>query len=316
MHPTPGHDDPNQDPGAVGHGDPQDPNAPAYDPGAAYVDENQTYAAADPTAYDPASAHYDPGSLPPGASSPEPYAYGEVEEVPAPAPAPVVRPASPKKKAVRRAPARKAVAKKPRRPAPKPTSYDGGLSFGTVLLGLISLGMVAVVVMIALPKDLSAVAGYPGDALDSASPRHLLTEAQNAMVSRDVELVFSEEEVNRYLRHRLTGEQKGLLASLVSFRGVCVDFSPQQAEVVIEREIFGLPLTVGVDLVAEEFRRQVTYKPVSWNLGRIELGKNAPKPVVDLFLRLRGGLLDEYQVLQQMPNVRFEEDRVVIDSRI
>lgn len=317
MNPHSGNDDPHQEYGAEGYGETGDPNDPAYDPGTAFVDENQVYDA-EPAVYDEAQAYYEAGAPQGESVYPEPYPYEEAEEVPTAAvPVRPVRPSSPKKKVAGRAPTRKTVAKKGvKRPAPKPVVYDSGFSFGTVLLTLVALGLLAVVVLIALPKDLAAVNGYPGDALDSDPPRHLLTEAQKAMVERNVELSFSEEEVNRYLRHRLSGEQKGIMASFVTFRGICVDFSPQKAEVVIEREIYGLPLTMGVELMAEEFRRQTVYKPVSWSLGRISLGKNTVKPVVDLFVRLRGSLLDEYQVLQQMPSVRFEENRVVIDSRI
>lgn len=335
MYPNPGSDEPNEDPGAVGPEGQQDPYALGDDPGAVYDGEHPDYGSSAPPVYDPnaqayydpsgqaydpnAPAYYDPTPLPPGASSPEAYTYGEVEETPAPAPA--TRPAAAKKKAGRpaagRKPATKRAAKRPApRSKPKPVVYDGGLSFGTVLMALIALGLLALVVMVALPKDLKTVAGYPGDASDNAAPRHILSELQAAMVNRGAEITLTEEEVNRYLRRRLNGEQKGFLGSLVSFRGVCVDFSPNQAEVVVEREIFGLPLTMGVELAADASRRPVVFRPVAWNLGRIRLGQTAPKPVVDLFVRLRGSLLDEYQVLQQMPTVRFEENLVVIDSRI
>lgn len=310
MDPHSGNDDPHQEYGAEGHGQPD------YDPGAAFVDENQTYDAVDPAAYEAEQAYYDPNAVQAEAA----YTYEEPQEMPVEnvvPPVRSVRPSVPKKKVVRSAAARKpATKKKARRPAPKPVVYDSGLSFGTVFLTLIALGLLAIVVMIGLPRDLSAVVGYPGDALDADQPRNLLSEAQKAMIDRDVELVFSEEEVNRYLRSRLTGEQKGLMASFVTFRGICVDFSPQKAQVVIEREIFGLPLTMEVELAAEEFRRQTVYKPVSWTLGRISLGRNTVKPVADLFVRLRESLIDEYHVLQQMPSVRFEENRVVVDSRI
>lgn len=300
-----------------------DPNAIAYDPNAASADPNAM-------AYDPGAAHIE---LPPPAAPPLSYPAPDSFETAAqgggiyddaPPPPQVVpnapRPAK-KKKVVHRAPARKPVAGRAapggRRPTPQPVVYGGGISLMTVLLSLVALGMFAVVVMVAMPKDLSAVAGYPSSPIATGTPpRNLLAEMQKEMIDRKAELVFTEEEVNRYLGRRLAGEQKGALSSLVTFRGVCIDFSPGKAEVVIEREIFGRGLTLSVDLVANEFRRQVVYKPVAWHIGRISLGSRTVKPVVELFSRLLGSLGDEYQSIQQMGSVRFEADRVVVDARI
>ncbi len=313
------------------------PQDPAYDPGSALVEENPSFAApaGEGAYYDPNQAVYDPsgayaeGAYPSSEAAPtapdETGASGVYDEAPAPPPA-VSRPAAKKKvvkkKVVKKGAVRPSAARpgavRPgvRRPAPRPATYGGGISPVTVLLVLVALGMLAAIVMVGLPKDLSAVAGYPPGITGSGKPRNLVAEVQQAMVDRSTALTFTEEEVNQYLGQRLAGEQKGALASLVKFRGVCIDFSPEKAEVVIEREIFGLPLTMGVDLVAEEFRRQMVYKPTKWHIGRISLGARTVKPVADLFTRLRGSLQDEYQSLLQMSSVRFEENQVVLDSRI
>ncbi len=311
---------------------PYQPEEAAYDPGSAFVDENQDYGTADPTLYDPNQAYYDPNQAhyDPNASSEAPAAEeaayvpppppvhdaGVYDEGPveAPAPAPVLRTrsAAPKKKVARTGTARKKAApSKGKRPAPKPV-YDGGVSFATVLLTLVALALVGVFVMVILPKDLSAIAGYPTDPAASDTPRNLLAEMQQAILERSNGLAFTEEEVNRYLDHRLAGEQSGPLGALVRFRGVCIDFSPGKAEIVIERELFGKSLTTSVDIEDKEFRGQAYYQPAAWHLGRITLGARTVKPVVDLFVRLRNGLRDEYDALQEFPGLRFEENRVII----
>lgn len=323
--------------------------ATAYDPGAAFVDENQSYAAPEPAYYDPNQAYEDPAAVyeDPNqayAGSPEGYvdpaaAYvesnagytgyetyaapadgGVYDETPAPLPVVSRQLAAPKKKVASRAPQRKPLAGKnappSKRPVKKPVVYKEGISMMTVFLTVIALGMLAAVVMVVLPRDMSKVGGYPVNPLAGEKLRNLLAEAQKIMIDRNAQLSLSEEEVNRYLNQRLQGEQKGLMAALVKFRGVYLDFAPGTADVIIERELFGMPITMSAKLIAEQARGRAYYKPGGWTLGRVGLGERNLKPVIDLFLRLRGTCLDEYHVIQQMSDVRFEDNRVVLDARI
>jgi hypothetical protein len=323
--------------------------ATQYDPGAAFVDENQIYAAPEAAYYDPNQAYEDPAAIyedpnqayagyPEGYVDPaagyvesnagyaeyETYAAptdgGVYDEAPAPPPVAPRQSAAPKKKVTKRAPQRKPVAGKnappAKRPGPKPVVYKEGISMMTVFLTVIALGMLAAVAMVMLPRDMSTVGGYPINPLAGEKPRNLLAEAQKIMIDRNTELSLSEEEVNRYLNQRLQGEQKGPMAALVKFRGVYLDFAPGTADVVIERELFGMPITMSAKLTAEQTRGRAYYKPAGWTLGRVELGERNVKPVIDLFIRLRGTCLDEYQAIQQMSDVRFEDNRVVLDARI
>lgn len=322
-----------------------------YDPAAALVDENQTYGAADEAYYDPNQAYVDPNQayVDPAAAYEDPgqayagYQEGYVDPASgyvesnagytgyegypaptdggvydeAPAPPPVApRPAA-KKKVTKRAPQRKPLAPpSKKRPGPKPVVYGGGISMMTVFLTVIAMGMLAAVVMIMLPRDMSKVGGYPVNPLAGEKPRNLLAEAQKIMIERNSEFALTEAEVNQYLNQRLQGAQSGPIASLVKFRGVYVDFAPGAADIIIERELFGMPITMSAKVVAEQTRGRAFYKPAGWALGRVELGERNVKPVIDLFLRLRGACLDEYHAIQQMSDVRFEENRLVLDARI
>jgi hypothetical protein len=316
--------------------------ATSYDPGAAFVDENQIYAAPEAAYYDPNQAYEDPAAVyedpnqayagyPEGYVDPaagyegyETYAApgdgGVYDEAPAPPPVAPRQSAAPKKKVGGRPPQRKPVAGKhappSKRPVKKPVVYKEGISMMTVFLTVIALGMLAAVAMVVLPRDMSKVGGYPVNPLAGEKPRNLLAEAQKIMIDRSAELSLSEEEVNRYLNTRLQGEQKGPMAALVKFRGVYLDFAPGAADVIIERELFGMPITMSAKLTTEQARGRAYYKPAGWTLGRVELGERNVKPVIDLFLRLRGTCLDEYHAIQQMSDVRFEDNRVVLDARI
>ncbi len=305
----------------------------SYDPGAALVDENQVYGESgyetDPNvvydetqqAYaDPGQAYVDPNRQaeyvdPAHASggiydeAPEP-AY----EAPPPPPPPAV-----KKKVTSRAPLRRPAVPTRKVPGsgykrPRPTySSGGGISVMTVFLTLVAMGMLAVVVLVVLPREMTSVAGYPVNPLTSVKPRNLLEESQKMMISRTADLSFTEEEVNQYLNHRLQAEQTGPMAALVKFRGVYIDFTPGLADIIIERELFGMPLTMSATISTDRFRQQTVYRATNWHLGRIDLGKRNIKPVIDLFLRLRMSCLDEFQTLQQMADVKFEENKLFLN---
>jgi hypothetical protein len=319
------------------------PPAPAV--GAAYAEEPApdpaSYSTADPAAatyapgvydeapagiYDeaPANATADPHAHPygtPAAPAPEPAAA----PLPPPAPfAPAVTPAAPALVGAGAAPRRPAAGRRPATPRtrtgyrPPRRSYGGGFSPMSVFMVIAALGLVALIAMILRPADLSGIQGYPQDTIDAtaAAPRNLLGDAQQAMIDRSVEMIVTEEELNQYLNRRLEASQGGVASSFVTFRGIYVDLSPGKAEIFIEREIFGFPITKGVSVRTESARRQTLYRPASWTIGQLDLGTRNVKPVMDLFTRIRGACSEEWLVLQQMPEVRFEENRVVIDPRL
>jgi hypothetical protein len=307
-----------------------------YDPGAAFLDESQTYADPGQTYADPGQTYADPGQdytetsgyvdggfdapPPPVAPPPAPFQGSVYDEAPA-ASAPARVPAT-KKKVTRRGPRPKPVAgrgapgSRSRRPPQRPV-YDSGFSMMTVFLGLVAIAMLGVVAMVFQPREMSEVAGYPSKvSLGGEKPRNLLEEAQRAMIDRSAVLVLSEEEVNRYLNHRLAGEQTGAMSAFVKFRGVYVDFSPGEAEIIVEREFFGMPMTMSARLRNERFRQQIVYKPSGWTIGKISLGARNVKPVIDLFLRMRDTCIDEYHVLQQMREVTFEQNQIALNPVI
>jgi hypothetical protein len=297
-----------------------DPTTQPYvDPNQAYVDPNQAYVDPATQPYvDPAAQPYvDPAQQQPYVDpAPAPASdAGVYDDAPAPAPKGHARKRVPKKKIVRRGAARVPVTggtSPGAIPRPVPVSR-GGISVMTVFLTLCAIIMLGVVTFVVLPKDLSKVAGYPATATVSGQPRNLLDESQRVMISRDKALTFTEEQVNTYLNNRLQGKQDGMMAILVKFKGVYVDFTPGYAEVIVEREFLGMPLTMSAKIKGEKFRRQVLYKPAGWTIGKIEFKSRNIKPVIEMFTRLRETLQEEYQAIKLMADVRFEEDRLVLD---
>lgn len=295
------------DPGVYEEAPPQ-----GADPNQAYVDPNQQYV-------DPNAAASPP---PPPAIVPDAGVYDEPAPAPAqPAPAPVAK--APKKKIVKKRAAGKPRPATPRtrstykRPTP---SYSGGGGFSvmTVFLLLVALGMIALIGMVMLPREnMDMVAGYPIDPMaEKGTPRNLLEESQKVMMTRSEKVTFSEAEVNEYLNDRLQGEQSGVLATIVKFKGVYVDLTPGLAEIIVEREIFGKPLTTSCKMRAEPFKSQIVYRPTGWTIGRIELGSRNIKPVVGMFKRLQETMNEEISTMKQMVNVKFEQDRIILDPAV
>ncbi|MEC5128205.1 hypothetical protein VSU19_15700 [Verrucomicrobiales bacterium BCK34] len=302
-----------------------DPNQAYVDPNQAYVDPNQAYVDPNQAYVDPNQAYVDPNQAQEEAVPPPPAitpAAGVYDSSPVPAPAPVPgTPAAPVRKPAvgHRVQGRRPVTASGRgRPAYKrPTNYKpsgGGISMMTVFMTLVALGMLGVVAMIVLPKEMGQVKGYPVTPMENAEPRNLLSEAQALMTGMDGKVTFTEAEVNQYLNQRIEGSQGGPLGALVQFKGIYADFSNEQAEFLIEREIFGFPVTMSSKIKAEAFRGSLSFRPNGWTLGKIDLSSRNVKPVIEMFIRMRGAFLDEYQVLQTMANVSFEEDKVTISA--
>lgn len=310
-----------------------DPNA--YDPAAyeaapdatageaGYVESEIGYAesevgySSDPEAYTPPTISY---SVPPPRIA-DPNA-GVYDDVPADS-APRDRRAVPPRRGAaktRKAVSRPAASSKARTPYRRPTyAQSDGSSMMSVFLGLLTVGMLVLVAMVMWPRDLSGVGGYVIDPIAAASnpvKRNLLDEAQKLMIGRSSEMAISELEVNTYLAERFKGEQGGLMASLVSYKRVLVDFTPGNAEVIVLRELFGFPMTLSCNARIDDVRGSFVFTPTGWSIGRINLGSTNLKPVIDLFARLKSSASEEFETMRNLTGVRFEDDVIVLDAAI
>jgi hypothetical protein len=311
-----------------------EPGDGVYDPAQALVDSEAGHpdssqypteteqAYVDPAPQAPVDPPGYPSQQPPQQMAPEAGIYDEVQATPnqqqsAPPAGTPKRKITPKSGPPRRRPVAGSRARPAGRYKPPRQTYGGGVSVMTIFLGLIGLAMLVVVVMVLTPKDLSAIQGYPVNPLAAGGqPRNILGEAQKIMIDRSGDLELSEAEVNTYLNHRVQGAQGGMMSAIVKFRGVYVDFSPGMVEIFVEREIFGLPMTMSSRIKTEMFRSQVRYRPAGWTLGKINLGTANIKPVIEMFERLRKTCSEEYMTIRQMVEVRFEENMVILDSTI
>lgn len=122
-----------------------------------------------------------------------------------------------------------------------------------LISALITLLLAAALVFMFLPQDTSDIAGYREDA-QQAEVRDLERVLQEA-VDRGHKVTLSEEEINRWLAKKLKIEQKGLLGAGVSQIDLGIRLEDGYAEIVLERRMFGRPITLSMFVQIEIEKR-------------------------------------------------------------
>ena len=98
----------------------------------------------------------------------------------------------------------------------------------TLLFTLFTGGLILLVVNMWTPQDMRDIAGYT----DKGTARDLLVALRNA---NGAEIVFSEGEINRYLRDTCRLRQTGLFSVLAHAQGAAVRIHDGYAELIIDR---------------------------------------------------------------------------------
>ncbi len=98
----------------------------------------------------------------------------------------------------------------------------------TLIFIMFTGGMAYAIVRMWLPQDLSDIAGYE----DRGNPKDLTLALKNA---RGTEVVFSESEINRYLRDTCRMRQGGIFSLIAHEHGLAVRLHDGYAELIIDR---------------------------------------------------------------------------------
>lgn len=124
------------------------------------------------------------------------------------------------------------------------------------LVGLLVLavfvGIGAAVYFISLPQDLSDIGGATPSLTKPASPPRDIRAVLTKSIEGDYSVQISETELNQWLSRELKLKQGGELAQWVTLKRVCVRLREGVAEVIIERDIAGYPLTTSMFLQVEQ----------------------------------------------------------------
>jgi len=192
---------------------------------------------------------------------------------------------------------------------------DEGITVGSIIMLLLTLVLIAGIVFILIPRDISQVKGYPYDkAKVTGTPKNLLRQMEDQMVQQKGSIRFTEEEINTYLNQRLATQQGGILGGFTSVQGLYADLEPDKISFYIERKIFGLPLIIGTNWQVFQSDGQVVRNCTSSSVGRLEVPM-AFAPLIEPFRKMAAAMQRESQLLfdKDVRNLKVEKDALSLD---
>ena len=197
------------------------------------------------------------------------------------------------------------------------SSKSGGRTFLRILIKVVILGFLsayaAATILVHCPADLSKIRGYGSQGENSEDILGLLS---SAVKTRNQTVAIREEEINNYIAAHLEATQEGYSGDYVDFKGVWVDFAKDKCVIYMEREAFGRRSTVGLELKISREGDKFLTQFTAAHFGRIKLPSGFLLLVKHSFDRLVKDVFpEEIELIFQMNQIKFDEDRMVLDPR-
>lgn len=123
---------------------------------------------------------------------------------------------------------------------------------GSLLVLALLVGLSTALYHVYLPQDISDIGGVEPSLTTPASPPRDLRAVLEKSIEGDYSVTLSETELNQWLARELKLKQGGELAEWVSLKRVYVRLRADVAEVIIERDVAGYPLTTSMFLQVEQ----------------------------------------------------------------
>lgn len=182
------------------------------------------------------------------------------------------------------------------------------------------------------PQDLSDIGGYGVVAEDPERGRDVGAELR-ASVERGHEVRLTEAEINHWLARTLRTRQGGLLEEHVALKGVWVRLEDGVAEVVMEREVAGWPVTLSMFVSIEQtesdsglrtalnfhggrYHEMLPRPPRGGRFGQLVVPQGFLKLVLPAYRSLAEVFAAELEDgFNRMARIRIEENRLVLDPR-
>ena len=124
------------------------------------------------------------------------------------------------------------------------------------LMGLIVfatiVGLAAALYFVTQPQDLSDLQESPAAAGGGAKPVRDIPEVLRESIKGKYSVKLTEKDINRWLGQQLELKQGGELGAYVSISGVWVRLRKDVAEIIIERDVGGYPMTTSMFLQIEQ----------------------------------------------------------------
>lgn len=203
---------------------------------------------------------------------------------------------------------------------------------GLLVFGVI-VGLGAAIYFITLPQDLSDIGGSSPTLTAPASPPRDMKAVLTKAIEGDYSVQLSETELNHWLARELELEQGGELAEWVTLKRVCVRLREGVAEVIIERDVAGYPLTTSMFLQVEQtetakglstqihlhgggFHEMVPVPTRGGRFGRLTVPQGFLIMVMPDFRKIAGLFETEIKLgFEDMSRIRIEDKRLTLDPR-
>ncbi|MEP2774800.1 MAG: hypothetical protein ABJQ29_16600 [Luteolibacter sp.] len=201
----------------------------------------------------------------------------------------------------------------------------GLLVFATIV------GLGAALYFVTQPQDLTDLQESPAAAARGVSPDRDLRQVLEKAIQGDHSVNLSEKELNRWLGSQLELEQGGALASNVSLKRVWVRLREGVAEVIIERDVAGFPMTTSMFLQVEQletatgmrtnvhlhgggFHESVPVPTRGGRFGQLTVPQGFLNMVMPDFVKLAEVFQPEIELgFEKMARIRIKDKRLELD---
>jgi hypothetical protein len=217
----------------------------------------------------------------------------------------------------------------------EPKKEKGGClgKLAGLLVFAVIVGLGAAIYFITLPQDLSDIGGNSPSLTAPASPPRDMKAVLTKAIEGDYSVQLSETELNHWLARELKLKQGGELAEWVTLKRVYVRLREGIAEVIIERDVAGYPLTTSMFLQVEQtetakglstqlhlhgggFHEMVPMPTRGGRFGQLTVPQGFLIMVMPDFRKIAGLFETEIDLgFQRMSRIRIEDKRLTLDPK-
>ncbi len=214
----------------------------------------------------------------------------------------------------------------------KEKSSGGCVSKLLVLILLAAgAGLGAAVFFVIQPQDLTDLGGYAPAA--QAMPERDMKVVLKNSIDRGYPIVLSEAEINHWLARTLVAKQGGFLEGKITLDHVWVRLEAGRAEIIMERNILGKPLTVSMYVQIERmiapggtsteirlhggpFIADAPLPPKGGRFGKLVVPQGFLLLVMPAYEKLVALFPEEIELgIRQMEQIKMEKGRLVLNPR-
>lgn len=200
-----------------------------------------------------------------------------------------------------------------------------------ISLFLLAIGFGSAVFFMVQPQDLTDLGGY-GPKAQKIPERDLKVVLQNA-IDRNFAVTLSEADINNWLARSLVLKQGGLLADSATLKRIWVRLEEGRAEVIMERLVLGMPLTVSMYLQFERtenasgtstevtlhggpYHPDLPKPPRGGRFGKLVIPQGFLLLVTPSYEKIAALFPEEiHQILSEMARMKVQKGSLVLDPR-